>query len=254
MRYHVPILQLAQELPPQTTLQDKFGGLPWGLPAARWPVCQACARPQSLLAQWMHDAARLDLGRAGRVLHIFQCAQHPGMCATWQGGSGTNSGLVTEPEELQAGISAWPDATPVIERELFVAAWHAHDDGLDANCAAAFYAEKELLKLPAAERAKITAGTRLGGVPFWLQSADEAPAPGWRFAGQLGSTHDFHQAPQVPHADLMEDRKRLAGRTHYCAGPRFGDGGIGYVFLRDSAERDAGRSRPPEAWFFWQSG
>lgn len=62
MKYWVPDLLLATQLPPQQELEDKLGGLPWGLPEGLWPVCRSCGKPQSLLAQFTHHAERLDLG------------------------------------------------------------------------------------------------------------------------------------------------------------------------------------------------
>jgi hypothetical protein len=73
MRYFVPEIRLASELPTQACIQDKLGGLPWGVTASRWPMCSDCGKPQSLLAQFVHDASRLDLGRQGRALFLFQC-------------------------------------------------------------------------------------------------------------------------------------------------------------------------------------
>ena len=91
MRCFVPDIRLAAELPEQTKLEEKFGGVPWGLDEELWPTCADCGKHQSLLAQLVHDDTRLNLGREGRVLLVFQCNHSPGMCETETGGSGANA-------------------------------------------------------------------------------------------------------------------------------------------------------------------
>src|SRR5450830_1027219 len=100
MRYFVPVPRISTELAQQTRPEDKFGGLPWGLPPQSWPTCVECGASQSLLAQFVHHPVRLDLGREGRLLSVFQCNADPGMCASWERNSGANACLITEPEDL----------------------------------------------------------------------------------------------------------------------------------------------------------
>ncbi len=247
MHYFVPILRLAEELPAQAALQDKLGGLPWGLRPSDWPKCRECGKSQSLLAQFVHDPARLDLGRAGRVLSVFQCNHDPGMCSTWEGGSGANACLVMEPESLIAGISPLPSDSPVVEREARAVEWLERDEGISAAQAARFFSWDDLRQLPESEIRKATLSTKLGGVPSWIQSPDEAPKDGWRFIGQLNSFYSFLLPPSVNVSGVSEDKNHLEGRSHYCWGPNFGDCGIGYLFLRDM-------TAVPEGWFFAQCG
>lgn len=108
------------DLPTQAVPEDKFGGLPWGLESNLWPKCSNCGKSQSLLAQLLHDPVRLDLGREGRVLCVFQCNHDPGMCSTWEGGSGANASFVVEPEQLARGFAKLPPDTPLIENEVRV--------------------------------------------------------------------------------------------------------------------------------------
>ena len=115
MRYFVPNSQLAIELPPQSSPHDKLGGIPWGLPPDRWPICSGCGGSQSLLAQFFHHPVHLDLGRSGRVLSVFQCNHDPGMCLTWEGGSGANACFVTELEDLTNELTPLPSDLPLIE-------------------------------------------------------------------------------------------------------------------------------------------
>ena len=55
MRYFLPELTFQRGSLPV----DKLGGLPWGMPSDLWPLCKACAKPQSLLAQFSHHDQRL---------------------------------------------------------------------------------------------------------------------------------------------------------------------------------------------------
>jgi uncharacterized protein YwqG len=169
MRHFVPVLKLGSSLPAQTRLEDKLGGLPWGLPASRWPMCATCGEPQTLLAQLRHHAERLDLGKEGRVLILFQCNHDPGMCETWSGGSGANACLILEAEELGHGLTPVPTADTTVEPEVRVVDWR---EGVDD--------ESE----PAME-------TKLGGIPSWIQGDDEGPAKPWRWIAQLDSTHQL---------------------------------------------------------------
>lgn len=102
-----------------------------------------------------------------------------------------------------------------------------------------WYAESEITKP--------TMSTKLGGVPHFIQSPDEAPKDGWCFVGQSDSTYSFLLAPTISVPGVVDDPAHWEGRSHYGRGPNFGDGGIAYLFLRDA-------SPIPEGWFFWQCG
>src|ERR1700686_2452335 len=135
MRYFVPDICAADEAPPETTAQDKFGGIAFGLSQDKWPKCNDCGRSQSLLAQLAHDRTRLDLGRTGRVLFVFQCDHDPGMCATWDAHSGANACIIVEPEDLGQRQVELPDDQPTVENEVRVLAWIEKDDGLPTSLA-----------------------------------------------------------------------------------------------------------------------
>jgi hypothetical protein len=252
MRYFVPDIRLPSELPPQTHIEDKLGGLPWGLPADRWPMCSQCRKPQSLLAQFRHHSARLDLGREGRCLFVFQCNHDPGMCSSWEGGSGANACFVVEPETLAVGVPAIPNPQPLIERELRIVQWVEREDGLSPAQCEIFFDDSKWGALEEDERedlfVKAEQCTRLGGVPHWIQSSGEAPADGWRFVGQLDSLHRFLTPPAAPDPGVRAvtaHAQHPKSLTYFCEGPNFGDAGIGYLFLKNAGER-------PEGWFFWQ--
>ena len=247
MRYFRPVLQPGELMPPQVSHEDKLGGLPFGLPASQWPVCKDCGKPQSLLAQFGHHSERLDLGKPGRVLSVFQCNHDPGMCSTWEGGSGANACLVTEPEELTGKLTPAPTPGTIAEREARVVDWIVEDDGLSDSEAARFFQADSYFELPPLKTELVPTSTRLGGVPHWIQSPDEAPGAPWQFVGQLDSTYSFLRPLKEAVTGVHADPDGWEGRTHFCEGPNFGDGGIAYLFINR-------QSVPVSGWFFWQCG
>ena len=135
MRYYIPVLRVPTELPPQSAPEDKLGGMPWGLPHDMRPTCRDCGKSLSLLAQFVHHLNRLDLGRTGRVLNVFQCNHDPGVCSSWEGGSGANACFVTEPEKLTDSLSPTPPDAPPLEREARIVEWLVVQ-GLRSSCGA----------------------------------------------------------------------------------------------------------------------
>lgn len=206
---------------------ERLGGVPFGLPSDKWPTCKECGKSQSLLAQFNHDPERLDLGRAGRVLFVFQCSHDPGMCSNWKAFSGANACFVVEPESLTGAQTALPIDAPPIDPQALIAGWQDKDDGLAPEIAAKCFRDESLSEIDEDILEKITPITRLGSVPAWVQSADEAPRPGWRFVGQLDSTYRFLSPPREQ------------------SGPNFGDAGTAFLFLKEDTD-------PPEGCMFWQ--
>lgn len=229
---------------PDQAARERLGGVPWGLPIHQWPKCRDCGKSQSLLAQLEHHPDRLDLGREGRVLFAFQCAHDPGMCATWEAFSGANACLIVEPEALGATPTRVPDDAPPIDPEVHIIDWIENDDRVVANVANAFFSEDTFIELTMEQLAGVTWSTRLGGLPRWMQSPDEAPKPGWRFAGQLDGTYSFLSPPIPCPSWVSVDQENFEGRTHLANGPNFG-GGLAYVFLRHAGGL-------PEGCIFWQ--
>ena len=88
---------------------------------------------------------------------------------------------------------------------------------------------------------KVYPDTKLGSVPQWVQSPSEAPSDGWRFMGQLSDAYTFLEEPTAQ----SEVYVYPIGHEWGCDGPNFGDGGIGYIFLKHGAGK-------PEGCFFWQ--
>ncbi len=259
MRYWVPELALpkptvrkgvlaslfrASRPNPVGSARERLGGQPVGLPAGMWPKCRECGLSESLIAQFDHHADRLDLGREGRVLFVFQCAHDPGMCATWEAFSGANSCFIVEPEQLVDGQTSLPADVPPLDHEVWISSWIERDDGISPDAANAFWEETSFRELSEELLAGVTWSTRLAGLPRWMQSPDEGPRPDWRFIGQLDGSYSFLSPPQTPPAWVQPDAERYEGRTHIASGPNFG-GGLAYLFLQDGAEL-------PKVCMMWQ--
>jgi len=169
------------------------------------------------------------------------------MCSTWDARCGANACFVVDPEELGDGPAELPDDGPLVENEVVVAQWIERDDGLPTSLTPAFFSADGLNSVGDDIRKKVSWGTRLGGVPRWIQTPEQGPGSGWQFVGQLDSTHSFLTPPKVEETWIWEDRERWESRTHAGQGPNFGDGGIAYLFLR---HLDAA----PQGCVFWQCG
>jgi hypothetical protein len=245
MRYFVPDIRFACELAPQSRVEDKLGGQPWGLPPSRWPRCRECGSPMSFVAQLQHDALRLDLGGDGRVVFIFQCESEGGSCRPWDGASGANAAFVLDRHELLERPTAFPDANPPVESEVRIPRWLERSDRLPFEQAVGFFDEDRYARLPAQAVEAVSPCTKAAGVPHWVRGPAEIPpiAHGWCFAAQFAGRLDFYTPPlslervnPCPYNDF--------GITHVAPGHAFG-GGLAYLFVRAD-------SRAPRAQFFWQ--
>ena len=233
--------------PPARFTAERLGGLPFGLVPSAWPKCVDCGKSQSFLAQFAHDPDRLDLGRQGRMLMIFQCSHDPGMCAAWDAFSGANACIVVEPEELDATLTSLPNDAPPVENGVIITGWREKQDAVVIGDVAAYFDETNYFEHYVELTATVARSTKLGSVPSWIQSPSEAPKPGWSFVGQLDSSYSFLSPPNPVPAWISSDGELYEGRTHLAQGPNFGDGGIAYLFMRRTAAR-------PEVVMFWQCG
>jgi hypothetical protein len=223
MKYFSPNVVLSSELPAQDCLEEKFGGLPWGLRIDQVPVCSHCGKYQTLIAQLLHHPVRLDLGASGRVLFVFMCEQSYGVCPSWQGGAGANACFVVEPHELGDALTDILYDSFLPYEEVRILDWLECEDGVSADQVADFYDDAKYGNLTEEFVDSIPRTTKLGGVPVWCQSAAERPE-GWRFVAQIEESHGDFKVPLGNH--------------------NFGSGSA-YIFLRDQSDK-------PEGWFFWQ--
>jgi hypothetical protein len=267
MRYFDPRCELGSRLPAQVSAEDKLGGLPFGIDPGEWPRCGDCGEPLSLIGQFVHDDVRLDLGGAGRTLTVWQCERDPGMCDTWAWESTASQAIVSD---LVGGRVAEPltPETPV-HPEARVVAWDERDDGVPADAYGAYFDDDRWMQLTEEQMSAGGMGTRIGGVPVWIQGAGEAPSPPWTFAVQIADGTQMASAPPTAaETGLGVQRKTADGWVHdhppgvpkdqipswivvddsgwYLGGPNLGGGGSAYVFLDRSTD-------PPAAGIFWQS-
>ena len=153
MKFFLPKFRIASLEAPQTTFQNKFGGLPWGLPLKMWRHCQSCGRRMSLLAQLKHEPPALDLGRSGDVLHLFQCQE----CFGFESGDG-NDALIIPVNKLGTGLTRLPedeDLSGALGQnldqtigELWIDSWKVEDDGFDPSLATDIFAPAKWAAVP----------------------------------------------------------------------------------------------------------
>ena len=203
MKIFVPRLAVASLQPPQTALMPKFGGMPWGFPISRWPVCRECGSHMALLAQLPHDeAVGLDFGGDGQVLHLFQCPT--GGCSAYAYDEGCTDSLILHCDELGDGLTEPPAGPPApnpyvcishtsesgeveIERflpapmngELWITGWDGYEDGVRAEQRDVYFdasrfsdameeEQEPFLKLQAgADDDYCRLRTKTGGFPYW---------------------------------------------------------------------------------------
>lgn len=247
MRYFVPDLDVRAVPPTSTDGPEKLGGLPEGLPAARRPHCAQCGGAMSLVALFEHHPERLPLGREGRRLYIFMCEIDPGRCASWDRESGANACLVVEPEDIDPNSPGEAAGSPVWE-EAVITGWTELDDGIEEGLRtdffsdAAYFGSGENWGVPEDLIEQVPEETKLGSVPSWIQSPDEAPQ-GWDFLGQIDSQLRFRRPPRRIEPWMSPgDGTEVA---YWGPGANFGDCGIAYLF----ADR---RQDPPAVAMFWQ--
>lgn len=258
MKYYVPDLRLSVLLGKQTQFEDKLGGLPWGLPQEVWPICPQCENPMLLLAQLHHSAERLNLGKAGRVLYVFQCNEPEYSECTWDPDSGANACLVLEPEQLSDTLTLPPNtnfenATNIwsvnriadykeasrpeaifVETEARVMRWFERDDKLRPQDAEYFLTEEKFWKKPN-ELGEPFCGTKLGSVPCWVQTPQ---LEGWEFLGQFSDGYFFyHEMPQPDEVGCKVGRGAIGKDIRYEDPPKLKQEAPRYISELDSSEK-----------------
>ena len=250
MKNFIPDIVVADGVRPQIgSLEERFGGRPFGFPSAKWPICSECGGQMTFLAQFNHEPVRLDLGKPGRSLFVFMCNQNAGACETWDQNGGANACLILEPEENTGAETAPLQGTPE-GNGVLVKDWIEREDGISPEDAEKFYTEESWINLPQDIFTNTPDLTHLGGVPIWMQSPDEGPGKPWRFVGQIDCEYSFFSPPcGNPNAELpgwiQADPENREGRSHFAEGPDLGDGGLIYLFVKDT-EGEA------EGLMFWQ--
>jgi|GEM_PF-1638669 len=220
MKIFVPRVVVASLQPPQTALMPKFGGLPWGFPVERWPVCRDCMGSMVLLAQLPHNAAAgLGLGDDVHVLHLFQCPTAG--CSSSAYDAGCTASLILRCEELGDGLTEPPAGPPapnphvaisrtletgekVVERfkpptmygELWITGWDEYEDGVCADERDVYFDDYLLLdadedkqepfrKLQAYEDEGFRFYTKAGGFPYWRSFGANPPEGPFEFLLQV---------------------------------------------------------------------
>lgn len=164
-------------------LVPKLGGLPWGLPPAKWPVCTECGRPMSHLAQLPADPPALPLP-SDEVLFIFKC-EWDSVCSFWERDGGANAVFTVTRSALgdhEAALPSGKDGAPPRLRELGIEGFREGDDGTPPELEMHFYDYGLYAALP--EATAHPNGwespwlTKCGGVPNWTGNGPQQVPPG----------------------------------------------------------------------------
>jgi hypothetical protein len=177
-----PVFELGLFRTQRSGHEDKLGGLPFGLPASKWPSCKVCGLPQVYLAQF-RASNQLRLGRDGRVLFLFQCPDGP-CCGSWDPSTGASCALLVDEDQLTNHSTDAPVGTPV-EPEAIIVGWEPAERGF---------------------------GTYVGGTPKYTASHDENRGRQGRFLMQLFGAVDFKGPVPTPDQTGAEHRHYWGGR------------------------------------------
>jgi uncharacterized protein YwqG len=190
----------------------RFGGEPFGLPAALWPMSRRTKEPMQFICQIPLEPDMFP-GTADAMAYLFMTSGGDGE-ETWLPDSGENALLLVPRDRLTNTLTVGdaPRLCRMVKR------WWSKKLLPEACCFSAkltlaedpaFIPEATLIEMPEEEargyRESLT-GNKLGGTPGFLQS-DELPITDpWHLLLQLDST-------QVPFWI------------------NFGDAGVGYAFI-----------------------
>ena len=209
----------------------------------------------SHIATLVHDTLRLDLGKADRVITLYQCENGSGDCPVWDADAGANHCVVLDSEDQAPWSGGAPDGNWVYP-ECRVLQWVEGDDGvsdteypLHFDRTSAFDARAVELALDDVPK------TRLGGTPDWYQRPEIglgrwsfiAPIDhGWEIDGPPATANEIglpvfdnvEESTTYPDASPADDDARVGAVVDswgwYVLGPNLGFG-TAYVFL-DYAE------------------
>jgi hypothetical protein len=218
MLSHWPTLSIHRPAGLAAGHASKFGGLPWGFPAAEWPACAECGCPMSFLAQFAEGPHLPRIG-AGQSLFVFKC-ERDSICDFWEPFAGANACVVVPHGQMTAGFTPMPpsrqpqpayrlvraegeadaqdaaaetesesdaesdaeSAGPVL-LELWVTDWRAEDDGVPPELEPHYY-DPRFYQLPDPYQVPhdfdSERNTKAGGVPYWTGNGNGclSEAPG----------------------------------------------------------------------------
>ena len=146
MKYFIPKLESSENLKVPFSFKEKLGGIPFGLIDEEYPFCKECGIPMSLLSQFEHNSERLNLGREGRAMFVFQCNNEK-ICEAWDAESGANSCFIAEPENLTGEFTKLPEKEFYLEKEKIITNWVQSDDGISENLYDDFFDDEKFSNL-----------------------------------------------------------------------------------------------------------
>ena len=223
MIYYTPQLKIVDASTEIPAFSEKLGGLPWGFPVEKWPHCAECGVAMNHVCSLRHDPYRLDLGKEGRIVYVFMCNHEASGCDSWSSESGANAVCFLEESELCSGLTQSPNENQEdgIFSEVQILGWEEKEDGVHEDDYPKYFSNESFGELTMRENeTQPVNGFKLGGVPAWVQGAEEGPRLPFRFVAQF---EDYFESVDV---------------ANYGTGRA-------YLFVLPDAEK-------PKGAFFWQ--
>jgi hypothetical protein len=268
------MLQLGVLQEAQDRLLPKLGGVPWGLPLSRWPVCRQCGSPMALLAQLPHAPPAVDLGEEGNVLHLFQCTSD-NVCDTWEFDTGSNAAFVLKACQLMDCLVAPP--RPIeLNGELWITGWTPVEDGIPASQLKNYLDRDSYWAMTDEEQTPrgfdSREETKSGGIPYWTGNGPpRLPDPPFEYMMQFDTflfvrgrlpdpkdvgchvtvnhpTRGDERHPPLdsrrPHSPKCVQQDVVHEDEYYVTWANFGSDGTAYVFINREVN-------PPDVLWFW---
>lgn len=175
-----------------------FGGDPTRIAEHHWPVCRQCSKPMQFFLQLNLGSIprEFDVPLRNGLLQLFYCSSDDGACETWDPFSGTHHVVIQNEDVMNtlrpSGLEPLAK-TSIVGWERFIDLPHPEEHerlGLnyrydfDKNVVSVKCEDPKIelkdidIDLNVAESiSDAEAGDKLGGWPFWVQSAEYPDCP-----------------------------------------------------------------------------
>jgi uncharacterized protein YwqG len=175
---------------------SRFGGSPILAVGEEWPRCSSCGQPMQFFLQLELARFPAAFAHGDGLLQLFYCSTDAGDCETWAPFSGTHLARITDGKGAVAphpeGIEPFPPRALIGWEEFRDEPHPEEHEALGVHYEYDFKAKRVSVRcdefgialddldidLDVAEAtAQATAGDKLGGWPFWVQSAEYPSCP-----------------------------------------------------------------------------
>lgn len=214
-----------------------FGGVPFGLPTERWPVCAVCDVAMTPLLR-LEPGPWLPRIPDDHVVLVFKCEGEDG-CDFWEAEEGANACLLVPRADLATNPLPVPPAvadgdTPLLP-QVWVGSWEPSDDGLTAEQAEAVDDPSQYWDLPEEVRAphgfESVRLTKAGGAPYWTGNGpDDDPRRPRRLLFQIDNWITIAASPDALEDYVADYDYAYVGQGSVLSAANFMSDGIAYLF------------------------